>query len=71
MSPARYARQVENLRDALAEADPAHAAAYRANAERYLAQFREMDCLLDTSIPHKEKTPVTPPDGEFSGRFPL
>ena len=43
MSPARYARQVENLRDALAEADPAHAAAYRANAERYLAQVREME----------------------------
>lgn len=43
MSPARYARQVENLRDALAGADPAHAAAYRANADRYLEKIREVE----------------------------
>ncbi|MCI8553500.1 MAG: zinc ABC transporter substrate-binding protein [Clostridiales bacterium] len=39
VSPARYARQVENLREGLCAADPEHAAAYRDNAERYLEQI--------------------------------
>lgn len=43
MSPARYARQVENLRDALMEADPAHAEDYRVNAENYLEKIREIE----------------------------
>ena len=59
MSPARYARQVENLRDALAEADPAHAAAYRANAERYLAQVREMEVRASRLWPGGTVQPST------------
>lgn len=43
MSPARYARQVEALRDALALADPDHAAAYRGNAAAYLARIRAVE----------------------------
>lgn len=38
-SPSRYRRQVENLRDGLCAADPAHAQAYRDNAAAYLARI--------------------------------
>ena len=41
-SPSRYYRQVENLRDGLCEADPAHAAQYRDNAAQYLAEIGEI-----------------------------
>lgn len=41
-SPARYYQQVENLRDGLCAADPAHAEQYRANAARYLAAIGEV-----------------------------
>lgn len=47
MSPARYARQIENLRDALAAADPDHAEAYRANAAVYLSKIREIEERLE------------------------
>lgn len=46
MSPARYARQVENLRDRLCAADPDRAEAYRANAGEYLAKIREVEARL-------------------------
>jgi zinc/manganese transport system substrate-binding protein len=36
-------RMVETIRDALVEADPEHAADYRANAERYLAELQKLD----------------------------
>ncbi|MGI6264465.1 MAG: metal ABC transporter substrate-binding protein [Acutalibacteraceae bacterium] len=39
VSPARYAKQVENLRDGLCTLDPAHAAQYRANAAAYLEKI--------------------------------
>lgn len=41
-SPSRYYRLVENLRDGLCEADPAHAAQYRDNAAQYLAEIGEI-----------------------------
>lgn len=41
-SPARYARQIRNLSDALVRLDPDHAAAYQANAQRYLEQVEEV-----------------------------
>lgn len=41
VSPTRYAKQVENLRDGLCAADPDHADGYRANAARYLAQIAD------------------------------
>lgn len=46
MSPARYARQVETLRDRLCAADPDRAEAYRANAGEYLAKIREVEARL-------------------------
>ncbi len=57
MSPARYARQVENLRDALTAADPDHAAAYRANAETYLGKIREIEKRLERAagaLPYRD-----------------
>ena len=38
-SPALYHKQVENLRDGLAAADPAHAEQYRENAAHYLEEI--------------------------------
>ncbi len=38
-----WARAVERVREALASADPRHAGRYAANAERYLAQLRDLD----------------------------
>lgn len=38
-SPSRYARQVQNLCDGLCRIDPDNAAAYRANANRYIREI--------------------------------
>jgi zinc transport system substrate-binding protein len=43
VDPALFARVVEELRDAMARAAPRHAAAFRRNAERYLARLRALD----------------------------
>jgi zinc/manganese transport system substrate-binding protein len=39
-----------NIRDALAKADPAHANAYKANAERYIAELRKLDAWVKAEI---------------------
>ncbi|MCX7021147.1 MAG: metal ABC transporter substrate-binding protein [bacterium] len=39
VSPPNAVRMTENIRDALAEADPAHADAYRANAAEFIARL--------------------------------
>lgn len=41
---------VENIRDALIEADSANAADYRANADRYLAELRALDSEISAEI---------------------
>lgn len=46
LDPVLVQRQVEVIRDAFAEADPAHAQNYRANAERYRAKLRELDAVF-------------------------
>jgi zinc transport system substrate-binding protein len=43
LDPRNAIVQVEHIRDALLQADPAHADDYRANAARYSAALREMD----------------------------
>jgi zinc transport system substrate-binding protein len=43
LDPRRAMVQVEHLRDALVEADPAHKAEYEANAKAYLAQLKALD----------------------------
>lgn len=42
-SPTRYARQIQNLSDALIRLDPEHAAAYRVNTQRYLRQIEGIE----------------------------
>jgi zinc/manganese transport system substrate-binding protein len=41
---------VANIRDALVKADPAHAADYMANAERYTAELKDLDAWVKAEI---------------------
>lgn len=43
LDPQLAIRQVENISDALADIDPAHAVAYRANSERYIKVLNDLD----------------------------
>ena len=46
LDPALAIRQVENIAEGLAQADPANAGAYRANAEAYIARLEALDSEL-------------------------
>ena len=46
LDPNRAIQQVQNIADGLAAADPVHAEAYQANAERYIAQLTALDAEL-------------------------
>src|SRR6185503_8187877 len=65
---------VELIRDALAQQDPAHAAAYQANAAGYLAQLQTLDSdiqkMVDTLPPERRRL-VTNHDalGYFARRY--
>ena len=68
MSPANAVRYVENIRAALARVDPAHAAAYAANAEVYSAKIRALDGPVRAQlarIPEAQRWLVTS-EGAFS-----
>ncbi|MFN8484982.1 MAG: zinc ABC transporter substrate-binding protein [Anaerolineae bacterium] len=65
---------VENIRDALAAADPAHADSYRANAARYLDELKALDNSIVQqvgSIPRERRKLVTNHDtfGYFAARY--
>jgi ABC-type Zn uptake system ZnuABC Zn-binding protein ZnuA len=65
---------VGNIRDGLAQADPAHAGAYRANAEAYAAELRELDAFVRQQvdqIPPERRVLVTAHDtfGYFAQRY--
>jgi ABC-type Zn uptake system ZnuABC Zn-binding protein ZnuA len=67
---------VEQIRDALAEADPDHANAYRANAAAYVARLRQLDAGIRECIDRVQKPErklVTDHDafGYFAGRYGL
>ena len=51
MSPTLYARQVENLRDALAEANPENAEYYRTNAAEYLEKIEKISEDFENVLP--------------------
>lgn len=56
---------VEEVRDRLAEADPAHAASYRANADRYLAELTALDAEVrrtTATVPRERRVLVTAHD---------
>ncbi len=68
MSPTNALRYVENIRAALAKADPANAAAYAANAAAYAAKIRAADAPLRAAlarVPQDRRTLVTS-EGAFS-----
>ncbi|MBC8011541.1 MAG: metal ABC transporter substrate-binding protein [Burkholderiales bacterium] len=68
MSPTDALRYVENIRAALAAADPAHAAAYAANAAAYSEKIKAIDAPLRArlaAIPADQRTLVTS-EGAFS-----
>jgi ABC-type Zn uptake system ZnuABC Zn-binding protein ZnuA len=76
MDPSRVAAALPALADALAEADPDHADGYRARAESYAAELRELDADIEQqlgSIPPQNRKLVTSHDamGYFADRYGL
>ena len=68
MSPANAVIYVENIRAALAKADPANADAYAANADAYVEKIRALDAPVRAQlarIPENQRTLVTS-EGAFS-----
>jgi manganese/zinc/iron transport system substrate-binding protein len=63
---------VERVRDALAELDPPHRAEYRRNAERYLADLRELDEYVREQaarVPRERRVVITAHDAfNYFGR---
>ena len=63
---------VRRTRDALAELDPRHAAAYRANAARYLLRLRALDTYVRRragSVPRERRVVITAHDAfNYFGR---
>lgn len=65
---------VENIRDGLTQADPAGQAIYAANADRYIAQLKDLDQWIMEQvgqIPPERRKLVTSHDtlGYFAGRY--
>lgn len=50
LDPILVKRQVEIIRDTLTEVDPAHAAAYKENAERYLKELDALDAAFRAGL---------------------
>ena len=50
LDPSRAIKQVQNIADGLAEADPAHAAAYRENAAGYIERLTALDDELKAQL---------------------
>lgn len=74
MDPSRVAAALPSLADALAEADPGHAAGYRKRAAAYAEQLRAVDADVERSIaelPPSERKLVTSHDalGYFADRY--
>jgi ABC-type Zn uptake system ZnuABC Zn-binding protein ZnuA len=74
MDPTRVAAAVPSLADALAEADPRHAAAYRRRADSYAKRLRALDREMARTlerVPARNRELVTSHDavGYFAGRY--
>jgi len=74
MDPTRVAAALPALADALAEADPDHAAGYRSRAERYVAELAKVDTEVATAlevVPEQNRELVTSHDalGYFADRY--
>ena len=65
MDPEGWMKAVEVVRDALSLYDPSNAAAYKANANSYLAELRKLDAYATKSlgsIPEKQRVLITAHD---------
>jgi zinc/manganese transport system substrate-binding protein len=74
MDPTRVAAAVPSLADALADADPGHAAGYRRRADRYSKRLRSLDRELAHTlhrVPPRDRELVTSHDalGYFADRY--
>jgi zinc/manganese transport system substrate-binding protein len=72
--PANGVIYATNIAEGLVKADPAHADAYHANAERYVAQIRETDAWIVqqlSDVPPTKRKIITSHDafGYFGSRF--
>jgi manganese/zinc/iron transport system substrate-binding protein len=72
MDPSAWGKAVEAARDKLAELDPAHADAYRANAAAYLDELARLDAYAErvlASVPAERRILVTAHDAfNYFGR---
>jgi ABC-type Zn uptake system ZnuABC Zn-binding protein ZnuA len=74
LDPTLVVTYVENIRDGMIQADPAGEAVYRANAEAYIGQLRELDAWIKSqveSIPAERRLLVTNHEalGYFAERY--
>lgn len=74
LDPTRAVTYVENIRDALARADPAGATVYRANADVYITKLNALDAWIKlevAAIPPGERKLVTDHDtfGYYADRY--
>jgi ABC-type Zn uptake system ZnuABC Zn-binding protein ZnuA len=74
LDPVNVMGYVENIRDALTQADPAGEAEYAANAEAYIAELQELDSWIESQveqIPPERRLLVTNHEsfGYFADRY--
>ena len=74
LDPNRVITYVENIRDGLIEVDPDGAEAYKANADAYIAQLKDLDKWIVeqvNTIPAERRLLVTNPEaaGYFAERY--
>jgi zinc/manganese transport system substrate-binding protein len=74
MNPTRVIKYVENIRDGLTKADPDVADVYKANADAYISQLKELDTWITqqvAQIPEERRLLVTNHDslGYFAEQY--
>lgn len=74
LDPTNSIKYVENIRDGLAQADPTNAATYKANADKYIAQLKELDQWIAAQVaqvPTQRRILVTNHEslGYFADRY--
>lgn len=74
LDPNNVIKYVENIRDGLSQADPAGAATYKANADAYIAQLKQLDAWIVEqvkTIPSERRLLVTNHEsfGYFAERY--
>ncbi|MBD2846744.1 zinc ABC transporter substrate-binding protein [Paenibacillus sp. IB182496] len=65
LSPALAQLQVQAIADALAEADPEHAADYQRNAEQYIAELEQLDADFRNALEDAPRTEIVTQHSAF------